>query len=97
MGNLKLGKMKQDFKKWLSLHKGKTLTSEMIEMISTKHEDEIGDMLYNEGLWLEAIDTGKRISYGDCEKDDTLWRVRDWGGKTEKEYKTLKGAIKFAQ
>ena len=88
--------MKQDFKKWLSLHKGKTLTSEMIEMISTQHEDEIGDMLYNEGLCLEAVDTGKTIHYGNCEKDDMNWAVKDmW--ETEKEFKTLKGAIKFAQ
>ena len=58
--------MKQDFKKWLALHKGKPLTPEMIKMIAQKHEDEIGDMLYNEGLCLESMDTGKNIFYGNC-------------------------------
>lgn len=46
--------MKADFKKWLTLHRGKTLTMEMIQMIATQHEDEIGSMLYNEGLCLKA-------------------------------------------
>lgn len=88
--------MKEDFKKWLSLHKGKTLTKEMIELISTKHEDEIGNMLYNEGLCLESIDSGKNITYGNCEKDNMIWAVQDtW--ETEREFKSLKGAIKFAQ
>jgi hypothetical protein len=88
--------MKQDFKKWINLHKGKPLTDKMIEMISQKHEDEIGDMLYNEGLCLESIDTGKSIVYGGCEKDGMNWAVQDmW--QTEREFKTLKGAIKFAQ
>ncbi len=87
--------MKQDFKKWLTLHKGKSLTPEMIEMIGQKHEDEIGDMLYNEDLSLESSSTGKNIFYGSCEKEDMNWVVQDmW--KTEKEFKTLKGAVKFA-
>ena len=87
--------MKQDFKKWLTLHKGKPLTPEMIEIISKKHEDEIGNMLYNEGLCLESMDTGKNIVFGNCEQDDKDWSVQDmW--KTEREFKTLKGAIKFA-
>lgn len=86
--------MKQDFKNWLTLHKSKPLTHEMIEIISTKHEDEIGNMLYNEGLCLESMDTGKNIVFGICEQDDKDWAVQDmW--KTEREFKTLKGAIKF--
>lgn len=87
--------MKQDFKKWLSLHKGKTLTPEIIEMISQHHEDEIGDMLYNEGLCLESINTGKNILYGNCEKDNMEWSVQ-YFWKTVKEFKTLKGAINFS-
>lgn len=87
--------MKSDFKKWLSLHKGEQLTPKMIEMISQQHEDEIGNMLYNEGLCLESLDTGKNILYGNCEKDDTNWSVQDaWA--TEKEFKTLKGAVNYA-
>lgn len=87
--------MKQNFKKWLTLHKGKSLTTEMIEMISTKHEDEIGDMLYNEGLCLESMDTGKNILYGNCENDDMTWSVQDmW--RTEREFKRLKDSIKYA-
>ena len=87
--------MKHDFKNWLVLHKNKTLTPEIIELISQKHEDEIGDMLYNEGLCLESLDTGKTISYGNCESDNMLWSVQNmW--KTEREFKTLKGAIKFS-
>lgn len=88
--------MKEDFKKWLALHKDKTLTKEMIELISTKHEDEIGNMLYNEGLCLESMDSGKNITYGNCEKENMNWAVQDmW--ETEREFKSLKGAIKFAQ
>ena len=87
--------MKQDFKKWLSLHKGKVLTKEMIKMIAQKHEDEIGDTLFNEGLCLEAMNSGKNIVYGQCEKDDMVWSVQTmW--ENEKEFKTLKGAINYA-
>ena len=86
--------MKHEFKKWLNLHRGKSLTNDMIEMIASRHEDEIGDMLYNEGLCLESIDTGMNILYGNCEKDNTNWAVQDmW--KTEREFKTLRGAIKY--
>ena len=87
--------MKQDFKKWLTLHKGKPLTREMIEMISTKHEDEIGDMLYNEGLCLESLNTGKTIHYGGTDQLDKDWSVQVML-KTEREFKTLKGAIRYA-
>ena len=87
--------MKQDFKNWLSLHKGKPLTAEMIKMISQNHEDEIGNMLYNEGLCLESMNTGKNIIYGNCEKDNMNWTVQDmW--QTEREFKTLKAAINHA-
>jgi hypothetical protein len=72
------------------------LTSEMIEMISQAHEDEIGDMLYNEGLCLESMETGKNIIYADVDNDEMNWSVKSmW--KTEREFKTLKGAIKFCQ
>ncbi len=87
--------MKADFKKWLTLHRGKTLTMEMIQMIATQHEDEIGSMLYNEGLCFESMDTGKNICYANCENDNMNWSVKDrW--ETEREFKTLKGAINFA-
>ena len=55
--------MKKDFKRWLNLHEGKLLTREMIEIVASHHEDEIGDMLYNEGLCLESLNTGKNILY----------------------------------
>jgi hypothetical protein len=87
--------MKQDFKKWLSLHKGKVLDTKMIEMISEYHEDEIGRMIYNEGLCIESVNTGKNIEYGMCKKDNTNWSV-SYMWRTEKEFKTLKGAINYA-
>jgi hypothetical protein len=86
--------MKQEFKKFLLQHKGKVLDSELINIISEKHEDEIGDMLYNEGLCIESLNNGKNIIYGNCEKGETNWAVQDmW--KTEKEFKTLRGAITY--
>lgn len=86
--------MKEDFKKWLNLHKGKSLTKEMIDMISTQHEDHIFNMLYNEGLVLESVNTGKTINADGEVKD---WAVKDYQWKTEREFKTLKGAIKYSQ
>jgi hypothetical protein len=86
--------MKEDFKKWLNLHKGKSLTKEMIDMISTQHEDHIFNMLYNEGLVLESLNTGKTINTDGEVKD---WAVKDYQWKTEREFKTLKGAIKYSQ
>jgi riboflavin synthase alpha subunit len=87
--------MKKDFKRWLTLHKDKPLTLEMIEMTSTKHESEIGDMLSNEGLCLESIETGKYIIFSNCTQDDKDWAVKSML-RTEREFKTLEGAIKFA-
>ncbi len=86
--------MKHEFKKWLNLHKGKELTTDLIDLISQKHEDGIGDMLYNEGLCLESLDTGRNILYGDCVNDNKHWSVQ-YLWQTEKEFKTLKGAINF--
>lgn len=87
--------MKNDFKKWLTLHKNKPLTPKMIEMISAKHELEIGDMLSNEGLCLESMDTGRYICFGDCMEEDKDWVVVSQM-RREREFKTLKGAIQFA-
>ena len=84
--------MEQDFKKWLNLHKGKELTNEMIEIISKKHENEIFDMLYIEGLVMQSVNTGKTINPDGQEKD---WAVKNYQWQTEKEFKTLKGAIKY--
>lgn len=84
--------MKTDFKKWLSLYKGKTLSKEMISKISEKYEDGIFNDLYNEGLVLESVNTGKTISPEGQNKD---WAVQyQW--KTEREFKTLRGAIDYA-
>ena len=83
--------MKQDFEKWLKLHKGKPLTSEMIKMIAQHHEDEIGNMLYNEGLCLESMDTGKTIQFGTGEEKDWVVESIEW--QKLKEFKTLKDAI----
>ena len=86
--------MKEDFKKWLNLHKGKSLTKEMIEMISSQHEDHIFNMLYNEGLVLESVNTGKTINPEGEVKD---WAAKNYQWQTEREFKTLKGAIKYSQ
>lgn len=41
------------------------------------------------------MDTGKNICYANCENDNMNWSVKDrW--ETEREFKTLKGAINFA-
>lgn len=87
--------MKQDFKKWLNNHKGKELDTKMIKMISERHEDSIGDMLYNEGLHLTNVNTGQIIIYGDCQKDYKNWTVQNYEWKAEREFVTLQGAIKF--
>lgn len=88
--------MKQDFKKWLNTHKNKPLTKELIALISQNHEDEIGQMMCDEGLSLESSNTGKNILFGRCEKDGKDWCVQNYQWETEKEFKTLKGAINYA-
>ena len=87
--------MKQEIKKFLNHHKGKELTSDLINIISNLFEDEIGYLLYNDGLCFESIDNGNNIHYGDCNKDYMNWRVSNGWGNT-REFKTLKGAIRYA-
>jgi hypothetical protein len=85
--------MKEEFKKWLALHKGKILDEKMITMISNQHETEVYALLYNEGFVLESVDDGRFIQAGGDEKD---WSVHNsWSIPAEREFMTLKGAIKY--